>query len=153
MKILQFAFAGGPGDASLPHTYGHNSVVYTGTHDNQTTVGWYDSRDEKERAWVCDYVGTQGTDVSWDLIRLAFASVADMAIAPLQDVLRLGDAARMNFPGRPQGNWSWRFSEGDITVSHIRGLRRLAETYDRLRASDADVSPEPASLSGALHTP
>ena len=84
-------------------------MVYTGTHDNDTTRGWYASAPAKERHFARSYLGCEGGDITWDLIRAGMASVADTFIAPLQDVLDLGPEARMNLPGRPGGNWGWRF--------------------------------------------
>lgn len=132
MYILQFAFSSGAADRSLPHNMTAKSVVYTGTHDNDTTIGWFSLLPAEERRFVTEYVGASGLDISWDLIRLALASVADQAVVPLQDVLRLGPASRMNLPGRPSGNWSWRYTRGSITAEHVRGLRFLNETYGRI---------------------
>lgn len=137
MHILQFAFSSGPRCPSLPHNLPRNAVVYTGTHDNDTTIGWYYSRTPDEQRFVREYAQTSGLDISWALIHLALASVADMAIVPLQDVLRLGTPARMNLPGRPDGNWAWRLLPGGITEEHVAGLRRLASVYGR--------APGPAS--------
>jgi 4-alpha-glucanotransferase len=136
MQILQFAFSSDASDSSLPHRFPQNCVVYTGTHDNDTTIGWFASTSPADRARVLAYVGTQGIDIAWDLIRLAMASVADQAMVPLQDVLRLGTAARMNLPGRAAGNWSWRFLPGAITDEHVRNLRYLAETYGRIGSGE-----------------
>jgi 4-alpha-glucanotransferase len=140
MYILQFAFASDANDPSLPHNIERNSAVYTGTHDNDTSVGWYEKASREEQTFVRRYVGTQCNDVSWDLLRAALASVAVLAIVPLQDVLRLGSAARMNMPGQAAGNWAWRFTEGQITRLHIAGLRGLADTYGRLEASTSSQS-------------
>jgi 4-alpha-glucanotransferase len=123
MRILQFAFDK-PANPFLPHNYVANTVVYTGTHDNDTTRGWYATAPEQERDYLRRYLARDGSDVAWDLIRAAWSSVADYAIVPLQDVLDLGTEARMNLPGRPDGNWRWRF-----TSDHLRrgGLDRLAD--------------------------
>lgn len=134
MKILQFAFGAGPWGLDLPHNFHQDMVVYTGTHDNDTTVGWFTKLNGEVRRSVLEYVGTQGLDISWDFIRLALASVADTAVIPLQDVLRLGSRARMNLPGEPAGNWSWRYADGDITEAHVEGLRMLVTTYGRAPA-------------------
>jgi 4-alpha-glucanotransferase len=136
MVILQFAFGTDASNPSLPHNLRSHTVAYTGTHDNDTTVGWYASVPKDERARVRAYLGTLGFDISWDLMRSAFASVAVLAVVPMQDVLRLGPSARMNLPGRAAGNWSWRFTEGSITDEHVRNLRSLAETYGRIAPSD-----------------
>lgn len=133
MKVLQFAFGDDPKNLYLPHNYTNpNCVVYTGTHDNDTTVGWFLSRDDKERQAVQRYLGRDGSDIAWDLIRLAYASTADVAIVPLADVLRLGSEARMNIPGAPSGNWSWRYHPDQLQPGLDTGLRSLVETYGRL---------------------
>lgn len=108
MKILQFGFEGGPADPFLPHNYIENCVVYTGTHDNDTALGWYERVSEKARDFYRRYLNRDGRDVSWDLIQTCWASVATFALAPLQDFLELGNQARMNYPGNPSGNWTWR---------------------------------------------
>jgi 4-alpha-glucanotransferase len=131
MKVLQFAFDSGPGNAYLPHNYDPVSVVYTGTHDNQTTIGWFRSLGEGTRSSVQRYLGRDGSDIAWDFIRTALASVADQAIAPLQDVMRLDDDARMNTPGRPDGNWAWRYAPHQLHEGLADGLRELTETYGR----------------------
>ncbi len=110
MKILQFAFGAGPGDPFLPFNYDRNCVVYTGTHDNDTTVGWFNQLSNYERDEVLRYLGCidpQG--IHWSLIRMGWISIANMAIVPFQDLLGLGTDARMNFPGKPEGNWGWRY--------------------------------------------
>lgn len=110
MKILQFAFGAGPGDPFLPFNYDRNCVVYTGTHDNDTTVGWFNQLSNYERDEVLRYLGCidpQG--IHWSLIRMGWISIANMAIVPYQDLLGLGTDARMNFPGKPEGNWGWRY--------------------------------------------
>jgi 4-alpha-glucanotransferase len=144
MRILQFAFGDDPKASDYqPHNYPRHCVVYTGTHDNDTTVGWFQSRAGKgttrtaeqiaaERRFALAYLGTDGSQVHWDLIRLALASVADTAIVPLQDVLGLGTAARMNLPGTLEGNWRWRFREEMLTPDGTSRLRELTETYDRI---------------------
>lgn len=132
MKVLQFAFDGNPDNAYLPHNYIADCVVYPGTHDNQTAIGWFHSLDESTRQQVQTYLGTDGSDISWDFIRLAFASVADLAIVPLQDVMRLGDEARMNRPGVAFGNWKWRYQSHQLHDGLARGLRELSGVYGRL---------------------
>jgi 4-alpha-glucanotransferase len=131
MRILQFAFGGAPEDRFLPHNYERNTVVYTGTHDNDTTRGWYEAIGEHERHFLRRYLGRDGSDVAWDLLRLAWASVADWALAPLQDVLDLGTEARMNFPGKPSGNWSWRFTPHQLTQGVQDRLADLTQLYAR----------------------
>jgi 4-alpha-glucanotransferase len=135
MKILQFAFGENGRNPYLPHNYERNFVVYTGTHDNDTTVGWFASRNPKERTNVLRYLGTSGREIHWDLIRLAFASVADLAIVPLQDVLGLGSWARMNMPGLPKGNWIWRLAPKQLKDEHAQRLRDLSAIYGRNQVS------------------
>src|SRR5262249_26253037 len=126
MKILQFAFASDMTDKFLPHNYERNFVVYTGTHDNDTSVGWYrHSATESERDHFRRYLRTDGHDPAWTLIDAAWSSVAMLAIAPLQDVLGQDSWARMNLPGRANGNWSWRFV-ADASVTQL--FNRLHET-------------------------
>lgn len=134
MRVLQFAFANTAKNPFLPHNYyEQNTVVYTGTHDNDTTVGWYQTASEFEKDHVRRYVARDGRDIAWDLIRLAWASVADYAITPLQDILSLGAEARMNFPGRPQGNWSWRFLPEHVNTWTLGRLEDLTKLYGRDR--------------------
>jgi 4-alpha-glucanotransferase len=132
MRILQFAFAGATEDRFLPHNFKtHNTVVYTGTHDNDTTRGWYVTASEKERDFCRRYLGRDGRDISWDLIRLALSSVADLAVIPLQDILDLGGEARMNLPGTTGGNWLWRFVERQLTERILDRLGELTKLYGR----------------------
>jgi len=133
MRILQFAFAGAVEERFLPHNFERNTVVYTGTHDNDTTLGWYALATHAERAFMRRYTG-QACDeatISWTLMRLAWASVADLAVAPLQDVLNLGSEARMNLPGQPAGWWRWRFTEPQLTGAALDRLADLTEVYQR----------------------
>jgi 4-alpha-glucanotransferase len=131
MRILQFAFGGATESRFLPHNYEPNTFVYTGTHDNDTTRGWYGFIPEPERDFVRRYLGRDGSDISWDMIRLAWGSVADYAVVPLQDILNLGPEARMNMPGRPSGNWSWRFLPEMVTPAVLDRLGALTELYSR----------------------
>lgn len=135
MKVLQFAFAGGPQDPYLPHNYVSNCVVYTGTHDNDTTLGWYAGAPEAERDHVRRYLARDDDDIVWQLIRLAMASTADLAIVPLQDLLRLGSQARMNTPGSAAGNWSWRFAWEDVPYWLAPQLAELTRLYGRAPSS------------------
>jgi len=131
MKVLQFAFTG-PENTYLPHHFTQNLVVYTGTHDNDTAVGWFTgSSTPEERVYALKYLGTDGSQIHWDLIRLAFASVADAAIVPLQDVLGLDTEARMNFPSRASGNWSWRYTPDGLTDEVGEKLGDLTVIYGR----------------------
>jgi len=132
MKVLQFAFGGDPSDQYLPHNFIPNCVVYSGTHDNDTALGWYwNSATDKERDFVRRYLATDGHEVHWDMLRLAFSSVAHTAIVPLQDVLGLGSEGRMNFPGKPDGNWSWRFLPGKLNGEIRNRLSELIWIYGR----------------------
>jgi 4-alpha-glucanotransferase len=137
MRILQFAFGGAVEDRFLPHNYEPNTVVYTGTHDNDTTVGWSQSLGPDEARFLRQYVPHGDDSVAWNLIRLAWMSVADYAMAPLQDVLSLGREARMNLPGRPDGNWGWRLKESQLTDGTLDRLRELTWLYGRLPASQS----------------
>lgn len=137
MKVLQFAFASDAGDPYLPHNYPRECVVYTGTHDNDTTAGWYASAPEAERDLVRRYLARDDGSVAWELVRLAQASVADTAIVPLQDVLGLGSEARMNTPGTAGGNWAWRFSWQDVPYWIAPQLAELAQLYGRLPGDGA----------------
>jgi 4-alpha-glucanotransferase len=131
MKILQFAFGSGADNLYLPHNLPRNCVIYSGTHDNDTTAGWWDALDRQGRDAVRAYLGSGGREIAWDLIRLAMASVADLCIFPLQDVLGLGSAARLNTPGRPDGNWTWRFPPRTLTPELQRRLAELCRIYGR----------------------
>ena len=131
MLILQFAFGGATENRFLPHNYTRNAVVYTGTHDNDTTRGWYATISEAERDHMRRYIGRDGKDVTWDLIRLAWQSVANCAVTTLPDVLDLGSAARMNFPGKESGNWNWRFRWEQLTESVVVRLRDTTVLYGR----------------------
>jgi 4-alpha-glucanotransferase len=131
MKVLQFAFDGDADNDYLPHNYLPNYLVYTGTHDNDTTLGWYRRESEAVRDHIRRYLGRDGHDMVWDLIRLAFSSTADTAVIPLQDALKLGSEARMNTPSRSGGNWQWRFTESMITEEIIGRLRELSRLYGR----------------------
>ena len=136
MKILQFAFAGGPTDPFLPHHYPVNCVVYTGTHDNDTVLGWYQRVPEEEKHFYRRYLHRDGSDVSWDLIRASWASVARLAIAPLQDFLILDNQARMNFPGKPSGNWTWRLPAESLTADLTQRIREINFLYNRIKDED-----------------
>jgi 4-alpha-glucanotransferase len=131
MRILQFAFAQ-PESPHLPHSYAPLTVVYTGTHDNDTARGWFTAAPDAERAAAATYLGaSEPRDVPWALIRAAFTSVAQTAVVPVQDVLGLGSEARMNRPGDGDGNWSWRLAPGALTPRHARDLRELAKVTGR----------------------
>ena len=131
MRVLQFAFGGGNDNSYLPHNHDHNTVVYGGTHDNDTSIGWWARASEAERAHACDYLRTDGHDIAWDLIRAACASVADTAIHLLQDVLELDGDSRMNLPGKESGYWEWRFAWEQVRPEHAARLKHLAALYGR----------------------
>jgi 4-alpha-glucanotransferase len=131
MRILQFAFGGAPERRFLPHRHERNTVVYTGTHDNDTTHGWFQALTEKELRFFRGYAPSTDGDVSWDLIRLAWMSVGNYAITPLQDVLSLGSEARMNRPGAPSGNWRWRFRAEKLSEPLLDRLAELTALYER----------------------
>ena len=132
MKILQFAFDGNATNPYLPHNYERNCVVYTGSHDNNTTRGWFASAPKCERAFCLSYLGYTPDDIAWALMRLAASSVAALAIFPVQDVLSLGSEARMNMPSQAAGNWAWRLRDNELTDDHVARLADLAETYGRV---------------------
>lgn len=131
MKILQFAFASDPDDAFLPHNYPVNCVAYTGTHDNDTSRGWYEAATEHEKDFCRRYFARSGEDIAWDMIRGIWSSVARWVLAPLQDFLNLDTSARMNFPGRPSGNWSWRMPVGALTAQLAERIAELNYLYGR----------------------
>ena len=132
MKILQFAFDGGPTNPYLPHNHHHLSAVYTGTHDNDTTMGWYGALPAETRRRIDEYLHAAGEPMPWPLIRAALASVAELAVIPMQDVLALGSEHRMNTPGKPEGNWRWRFGWDQVRDAIAPHLRRISELYGRV---------------------
>ena len=115
MKVLQFAFSGGEENPFLPHHYPEHCAAYTGTHDNDTVRGWYETASEQERDFCRRYLSVDGGDISWDFLRAVWHSRAFLAVAPMQDFLSLSSEARMNFPGRPEGNWEWRMPSDALT--------------------------------------
>jgi 4-alpha-glucanotransferase len=145
MRVLEFAFASNTWREYQPHRFTRRSVVYTGTHDNDTIVGWLGGADREkderraaelraERDRALAYAASDGREAHWDLVRLALSSVADTAIVPIQDVLGLGSEARMNVPGTASGNWTYRLAETSITPALAERLARLCETYERIPA-------------------
>jgi 4-alpha-glucanotransferase len=131
MKILQFAFDGSPDNPYLPHNHETLSVVYTGTHDNNTTLGWYQELPEDQRWPVQHYLGTPSEPMPWLLIRTALASVARLAVIPMQDLLGLDGSHRMNVPGVADGNWRWRFGWDQVHEEHRARLRDWVHLYGR----------------------
>jgi len=130
MRILQFGFTG-PENPFLPHQHVPNALVYSGTHDNDTALGWWETAPEVERDFARRYLGVDGHDFAWDLIRAGMMSVADGFIAPIPDLLSLGGEARMNLPGRAAGNWGWRLASGALTPELAARWRALAVLYSR----------------------
>ena len=143
MRIFQFAFSTDATNKDLPYNYVRNTAVYTGTHDNDTAVGWFGSSPqgessvrsaaqiEREKKLCLEYLQSDGREIHWDFIRAVLASAGDTALVPLQDVLGLGSEARMNTPATTSGNWAWRYAPGALTPEIASRLRRLAETYGR----------------------
>ena len=135
MRVIQFGFSSRGAHLHLPHRYGTNTVAYTGTHDNDTTRGWWESgATQAERAAVGAYVASGGSSVVWPLIRATASSVADTCLFPVQDILELGSEARMNVPSRPEGNWSWRCPENALSPTLAAELAALTEVTDRDKA-------------------
>ncbi|HQU15047.1 MAG: 4-alpha-glucanotransferase [Chromatiales bacterium 21-64-14] len=135
MKVLQFAFDGAPDNPYLPHRHEENGVVYTGTHDNNTSLGWFDGLPEDGRHAVREYLGHPSEPMPWPLIRSALASVARLAVLPLQDVLCLGADHRMNRPGTTHGNWRWRFAWDWFPQDAASRMRHLIRLYGRVPAN------------------
>jgi len=134
MRVLQFGFDGNPTNPHLPQNYAHNAIAYTGTHDNNTTRGWFEALPENQKQIVWSYLGRFGGEsrgIAAALMRLAWSSPAALAIAPLQDLLNLGAEARMNVPGRAGGNWKWRFTESMLSEAAFRWLLELTESSGR----------------------
>ena len=131
MKILQFAFGSGPNNSYLPDHYIGNCVVYTGTHDNDTTVGWTHSIQEYERNYAYDYLGSPSMPLHCALIQAALGSVANLAVIPMQDILELGSEARMNTPGTTVGNWKWRFQWHQLSIDQVSRFTHLIALFNR----------------------
>ncbi len=131
MKVLQFAWSD-PANPFLPHNHPVNCIIYTGTHDNNTTRGWWETEvDERTRAFVKDYLGQDIQDIVWALARIGMRSSGRVFIMPMQDVLGLGSSARMNTPGDPTGNWSWRFTEEALDHPGMEALLHITRLYQR----------------------
>jgi 4-alpha-glucanotransferase len=138
MKIFQFAFGGTPDDPFLPHNYPVHCVVYTGTHDNDTALGWYKRIAEQEKSLYRRYLDRDGSNVSWDFIRGVWSSVAVFAIAPTQDFLSLDNTARMNYPGNPSGNWMWRMHHDAQSNELQSKIKELNYLYSRLNTDQVN---------------
>jgi 4-alpha-glucanotransferase len=144
MRVLQFGFSDRGAHNYLPHRYEKNTVVYTGTHDNDTTRGWWENGATKvEKAAVQTYLDPGSEGVVWPLMRAAFTSVADICLFPVQDVLELGSEARMNVPSRSGDNWGWRCAEGVLSPKLAEKLAALTEVTDRDRVIEEEKA-EPA---------
>ena len=163
MRILQFAFSSDARSHDLPHNYVSNCVAYTGTHDNDTTVGWFRSHAGKgstrsakqikrERAYCLKYLNSHGREIHWDFIRAVMASVAHTAVVPLQDLLGLDSSARMNLPASDRGNWNWRAPAGVLTGALAERLRDIADVYGRLTTSSTQVESDQSTDQGEAHT-
>jgi 4-alpha-glucanotransferase len=132
MKVLQFAFDGDAENSYLPEHHEELSVVYTGTHDNDTTLGWWAEQSAEERRKVVAHLLDPTEPMPWALVRLAMSSVATLAVVPAQDLLGLGSESRMNTPGTATGNWSWQAFEDDFDGGLATRLRELVEEHRRL---------------------
>ena len=132
MKVLQFAFSGEAGNPYVPFRHDRDSVVYTGTHDNDTTLGWFESLNEGTKAYVYELLGNSCEAMPWPMVRAALASRSHLAILPMQDVLALGSEHRMNVPGVADGNWQWRFSWDMVPPETPARLHRMNAIYQRL---------------------
>jgi len=132
MKILQFAFDSGSDNPYLPHNHVPNCVVYTGTHDNNTTLGWFKELPAATQQYMCEYLHTTPYEVPWNLVEAAFASVARLAMIPMQDILTADADQRMNTPGTAEGNWQWRFNWSQLPVGVSEKLKHWAKFYERI---------------------
>ncbi len=154
MKVLQFAFSDSAANPYLPHNHVRNCVVYTGTHDNDTTVGWFEGLNALEREVISCYLGHPFQNPCRDLVRLAFSSVADTVIVPVQDLLCLGPDARMNIPGVASGNWEWRLKPGMLNDQLAAELMELTEFFGRGKDSKVPLRKAlTAKASQVAHLP
>ena len=142
MKILQFAFASDSTEPFLPHNYPVNCVAYTGTHDNDTTRGWYDNAPEAEQDYCRRYLARSGEDIAWDMIRAVWSSVASFTLAPMQDFLNLDTKARMNMPGKLGGNWAWRMQADALSARLQARINEQNTLYRRSVGPEALVPPK-----------
>jgi 4-alpha-glucanotransferase len=143
MRVLQFGFDGDPGNPHLPHNCLPNAIVYTGTHDNNTTRGWFETLPDNQKQNLWNYLGRssgESQEAAPALMQLAWSSRAALAIAPLQDLLNLGAEARMNMPGRTDGNWRWRCTETMLSSSALGWLRDLTKQSNRSSETGDRVS-------------
>ena len=133
MRVLQFAFGEDEENHFLPHHYLPNTVAYTGTHDNDTTIGWWNTIPDDERAFAKQYLKSDGQAIQWDMIRALSASIANTVIYPMQDILGLSGEHRMNFPGQPTGNWEWRFTWAQVSPALAQELSKISIEFKRLQ--------------------
>jgi 4-alpha-glucanotransferase len=131
MRVLQFGFDGDPTNPHLPHSHSVDAVAYTGTHDNDTTIGWYASLHDQSRDLVRKYFARADHEIAFAMQRAALSSVAIMAVLPMQDILHLGGEARLNTPGTTAGNWAWRLPADSLSTDLAAGYRELNHLYDR----------------------
>jgi len=148
MKILQFAFGNDPGDDFFPHNYPNNCVAYTGTHDNDTALGWYLAASEREREYCIKYLAGNKEHISWDMIRGIWSSVAVFAISPMQDFLGLDNSARMNYPGNPSGNWDWRMSSNAFSDHLISKIKEYNYLYNRQNSVKSEEKEKKVQAEG-----
>ena len=132
MRVLHFAFAEDETNLFLPHHYIPNTVAYVGTHDNDTTIGWWNTASASEKAFAQQYLKSEGREIQWDMMRALSDSLANTVIFTMQDILGLSSEHRMNFPGHPAGNWEWRFSWEQVKPEHARELARISAEHERL---------------------
>ena len=147
-RVLQFAFNGDPENPYLPHKYVSNTVVYTGTHDNNTTRGWYEALTDDQRQLICHYLKhpqIESSEIAATLLTLAWSSKAALAVIPLQDLLNLGEDARMNVPGFAEGNWRWRCTTDMMSLSAFQWLRELTTITHRLPVQQPTLESLPNS--------
>jgi 4-alpha-glucanotransferase len=138
MKVLQFAFNGDATHGYLPHNFERHCVTYTGTHDNDTSRGWYDSAPDETKDFCQSYLDCNDVDIPWSMIKAIWSSVAELAIAPMQDLLELGSEARMNFPNRAEGNWQWRVESEQLSPQLAARMREMNILYGRFVETTED---------------
>jgi len=144
MAVLQFAFGGKSNNWYLPHNLEANAAIYPGTHDNDTSLGWYATANEKARDHVRRYLRVSGAEIGWDFVRASYSAVSRLAVVTLPDLLSLGTEGRFNTPGRPDGNWQWRYRASQL--DHLFGettqyLHELADLHGRLpEAADSEAA-------------
>ncbi len=131
MRVLQFAFGDDDSNAFLPHHYIANTVAYTGTHDNDTTLGWWQTAPDHVKNFVKDYLGSDGDEIQWDMMRALSGSLANLVVFPMQDVLGLSSEHRMNYPGKADGNWEWRFSWEQLQPEQTQALAKMSAEFGR----------------------